>query len=226
MSRMLVRLLADELLVGAVLFVSAGTLAWSRAWVLLVVQFVVRTIGALAIARVSPALVSERAGLPLHADQRSADRFLVLAVLGTGFLGLPLVAGLDVFRWHVLPRPSVEVAIVGIVLFALGWVLKNLALWSNAFAVTVVRVQREREHAVVDVGPYGVVRHPFYAADPLIFVGLGLWLGSYLAVLCAVVPLGLMVGRLQLEEKVLRTQLPGYVGYMQRVRYRLFPGIW
>jgi protein-S-isoprenylcysteine O-methyltransferase Ste14 len=89
-----------------------------------------------------------------------------------------------------------------------------------------VRVQREREHAVVDAGPYRVVRHPFYAADPLIFVGLGLWLGSYIAVLCSVIPLALMVLRLQLEEEVLRTELPGYEAYMKRVRSRLIPGVW
>jgi protein-S-isoprenylcysteine O-methyltransferase Ste14 len=226
MSRMLVRLLADEVLVGAVLFLPAGTLEWPHAWILLGVQFIVRTVGALWIARVNPALVRERASLPVHAEQRAVDRFLVLGVLATGFLGLPLVAGLDAFHWHALPRPSVPVTIIGLVLFALGWVLKNVALRANAFAVTVVRVQREREHAVADAGPYRVVRHPFYAADPLIFVGLGLWLGSYIAVLCAVAPLALMVLRLQLEEELLRTGLPEYEAYMKRVRFRLIPGVW
>jgi len=223
---MLVRLLGDEALVSAVLFLSAGTLGWLHAWILLAVQFVVRTVGVLFIARVNPALLRERAGLPLHAEQRAADRFLVLGVLATGFLGLPMLAGLDAFYWHLLPQPSVPTTILGLILFGLGWVLKSIALWSNAFAVTVVRVQREREHAVVDAGPYRVVRHPFYAADPLIFVGLGLWLGSYIAVLCSVIPLALMVLRLQLEEEVLRTELPGYEAYMKRVRFRLIPGVW
>ena len=226
MSRMLVRLLADEVLVGAVLFLAAGTLAWPNAWVLLAVQFIVRGVGALLVARAHPALVRERASLPVHAEQRTVDRFLVLGVLATGFLGIPLVAGLDAFHWHALPRPSGPATIIGLVVFGLGWVLKNIALWANAFAVTVVRVQREREHAVVDTGPYRVVRHPFYAADPLIFVGLGLWLGSYVAVLCAVVPLALMVLRLQIEEDVLRTGLPEYEDYRKRVRFRLIPGVW
>ena len=223
---MLVRLLADEVLVGGVLFLSAGTLRWTQAWILLAVQFIVRTVGALWIARVNPELVRERASLPVHAEQRARDRFLVLGVLATGFLGLPLLAGFDAFHWHTLPRPSVLATVIGLVLFGLGWVLKNVALWSNAFAVTVVRVQRERGHVVVDAGPYRVVRHPFYAADPLIFVGLGLWLGSYLAVLCAAVPLALMIVRLQLEEDVLRRELPEYEAYMRRVRFRLIPGVW
>ena len=147
-------------------------------------------------------------------------------MLATGFLGLPAVAALDAFRWHLLPRPAPPVAAVGLLLFALGWVVKGLALRANAFALAVVRVQRERAHAVAEGGVYGVVRHPFYAADPLILAGLGLWLGSYAAALGAAVPVGLMVGRLLLEERVLRRELPGYAAYATRVRHRLIPGVW
>ncbi|MBC8086066.1 MAG: isoprenylcysteine carboxylmethyltransferase family protein [Phycisphaerae bacterium] len=145
----------------------------------------------------------------------------MLAVLATGFLGLPLLAGLDVFRWHVLPSPTPFVSTFGLVLFALGWSLKQLALWTNAFATTVVRVQGAQ--TVADAGVYAVVRHPFYAADPRILVGLGLWPASYAA---AVVPVTLMVIRLQLEERFLRRRLPGYAEYALRVPYRLIPGVW
>jgi protein-S-isoprenylcysteine O-methyltransferase Ste14 len=97
---------------------------------------------------------------------------------------------------------------------------------ANAFAVPVVRLQRERAHALVDSGVYSVIRHPFYAADPLILVGLGLWLESYLAVLVAVIPLTFMFVRLGMEERFLRRELPGYDAYMLRVRHRLIPGVW
>jgi protein-S-isoprenylcysteine O-methyltransferase Ste14 len=226
MLRVVVRLVADAALVALALFVGAGTLAWWRAWVLLGVLLLVRTIGASAVHRVNPDLLRERAGLPVHADQPRADRVLVLAVLATGFLGVPAVAGLDAFRWHLLPRPVPAVAGLGLLLFALGWTLKSLALRANAFAVTVVRVQRERTHVVADSGVYGVVRHPFYAADPLIFVGLGLWLESYAAAMCAVLPVGIMMLRLHLEERFLRRELPDYAAYAAGVRYRLIPGVW
>jgi protein-S-isoprenylcysteine O-methyltransferase Ste14 len=226
MLRVLTRLVADAALVAFAMFVSAGTLDWWRAWVLLAVLLLVRTIGAHAVHRISPDLLRERAGLPVHAEQPWADRVLLLGVLATGFLGIPALAGLDAFRWHLLPRPVPLVAGLGLLLFALGWALKSLALRANAFAVTVVRLQRERTHAVADSGVYGVVRHPFYAADPLIFVGLGLWLESYAAVLGAVVPVALMVLRLGLEERFLRRELPGYAAYAARVRHRLIPGVW
>jgi protein-S-isoprenylcysteine O-methyltransferase Ste14 len=226
MPRVIVRLVVDAALVALALFASAGTLAWRRAWVLLVLLLLVRTVGAYAVHRVSPGLLRERAGLPVHAEQPRADRVLLLAVLATGFFGVSAVAGLDAFRWHLLPRPARPVAGLGLLLFASGWALKSLALHANAFAVTVVRLQRERTHVVADSGVYGIVRHPFYAADPLIFVGLGLWLESYTAALSAVVPVALMVLRLRLEERFLRRELPGYAAYMERVRHRLIPGVW
>jgi protein-S-isoprenylcysteine O-methyltransferase Ste14 len=226
MLRIAARLVADAALVAILMFASAGTLRWRRAWVLLGVLLLVRAVGALAVHRVEPSLLRERAGLPVHHDQPRSDRLLLLAVIATGFLGLPVVAGLDVFRWHLLPRPAPPLGAIGLALFALGWGLKNLALRANAFATAVVRLQRERAHAVVASGPYAVVRHPFYAADPLILVGLGLWLESYAAALCAVVPVSLMLIRLRLEERFLRRELPGYDDYMVRVPHRLIPGVW
>ncbi|HEX6746180.1 MAG TPA: isoprenylcysteine carboxylmethyltransferase family protein [Longimicrobium sp.] len=193
---------------------------------LLAVMLLVRAAGARLVYRVNPGLLRERAGLPIHGDQPWADRLLLLAVLATGFLGLPAIAGLDVFRWHMLHRPPPLLSGIGLILFALGWSIKNLALRANAFATTVVRLQSERAHVVADSGVYAVVRHPFYAADPLILAGLGLWLESYLAVLCAVIPVALMVIRLRLEERFLRRELPGYNDYMVRVPHRLIPGVW
>lgn len=226
MLRVLVRLLADATLVAIFLFVSAGTLSWWRAWVLLAVLLLVRTVSAVAVYRVNPALLQERARLPFHGDQPWADKLLLCAVLTTGFVGLPVVAGCDVFRWKVLPPPAPPLAGLGLVLFTLGWGIKALALRANAFAAAVLRLQRERTHAVADTGVYGIVRHPFYAGTPLVLVGLGLWLGSYAAALCAVVPVAFLVVRLVLEERFLRRELPGYGEYAARVPYRLLPGIW
>ena len=222
--RALTRLVADVVLVATLLFLSAGTLDWERAWVLLAVMLIIRTGGVAAVQRVHPTLLRERAGLPVHKDQSVADRVLLLGVLATGYLGLPIVAGVDVFRLHVLAQPRPLIADLGLALFAIGWSVKSAALRANAFAVAVVRVQGA--HVVADSGPYALVRHPFYSADPMILVGLGLWLQSYLAALCAVVPVALMVVRLQLEERFLRRELPGYAEYASRVHFRLIPGVW
>src|SRR5438094_538696 len=95
MLKVLVRLVADAALVAVLLFVSAGTLSWWRAWVLLAVLLVVRIVSAVAVYRVNPALLQERARLPIHGDQPRTDKMLLLAVLATGFMGLPVIAGCD-----------------------------------------------------------------------------------------------------------------------------------
>lgn len=226
MLRVLVRLVADAALVAILLFVSAGTLSWWRAWVLLAVLLVVRTVSAVAVYRANPALLQERAKLPIHGDQPWTDKLLLLGVITTGFVGLPVIAGFDVFRWHLLPRPAPLLANLGLVLFTLGWGIKALALWANTFATAVLRLQRERKHAVVDTGVYRIVRHPFYAGTPFVLIGLGLWLESYTSALFAVVPIAFMVIRLKLEERFLRRELPGYSEYAVRVPHRLLPGLW
>jgi protein-S-isoprenylcysteine O-methyltransferase Ste14 len=226
MRTVVLRLVGDATLVAGVTFLSAGTLAWWRAWVLVVVLLTVRIASAAAAYQVNPTLLRERAGLPLHADQSWTDRLLVLSVLATGFLGLPAVAGIDRFHWHLLRPPTPLLSTAGLVSFTLGWGIKGWALRANAFAAVAVRWQRERGHAVVESGPYAIVRHPFYAADPLILLGLGLWLQSYTAALCALVPTALMVTRLMLEDRFLRHTLPGYREYANRVQYRLLPGLW
>ena len=203
MFRVLLRLVADTVVVGIVLFVAAGTLAWPHAWVLLAVLLAVRTVSAIIIFRKHPTLLRERAMVLLHHDQPWVDRVLLLAFMATAFIGVPAVAALDVFHWHALPSPPPFLATLGLILFALGWIIKALALRENAFAVTVVRLQAERLHQVVDTGVYAVVRHPMYAGSPFVHLGLSLWLGSYTAALYVSLPLALLMVRIGLEERFL-----------------------
>jgi protein-S-isoprenylcysteine O-methyltransferase Ste14 len=226
MPIVIARLVADAALVTVLALTSAGTWNWPRAWILAVTTLVIRIVGAIAVYRVSPALVRERAKLPVHREQPAADKFLVLAVIATGLLGIPIFAGLDLSRWHFLSPPTAIVSSFGLVLFALGWSIKSLALRANAFATSVVRLQRERHHAVADTGVYSVVRHPFYVGTFLVLVGMALWLESYAAALFAVIPISLVVVRITLEERFLVRALPGYDAYSLRVRHRLLPGVW
>ena len=226
MLRVLTRVIADAAVVAIVLFVAAGTVAWPRAWALLALLLVVRIASALVVFGANPALLRERATVLIHRHQPRIDRLILFAFMATAFLGLPALAARDVFDWHVLPGPPLVVSSVGLVLFVLGWTIIAVALHANPFAVTVVRHQDERQHSVVDTGIYSVVRHPMYAGNVLVNVGLSLWLGSYIAALLAAVPLGLLMARIALEERFLRRELPGYREYATRVRYRLLPGLW
>jgi protein-S-isoprenylcysteine O-methyltransferase Ste14 len=215
----------NDVLVGVVLFGSAGTLNWPRAWVLLSVMLVIRMLGTWSILRVNPALLKDRARLPVHRGQPLSDRVLLPAFM----LSYALVVafdGFDATRFHILGSPNAVVASAGLSLIVFGWGLVMVTMRTNAYATTVVRYQEDRGHEVVSTGIYGYVRHPMYAGLIVGIAGMGLWLGTNAGALATVVPASILVVRIVVEEGVLRAKLAGYDGYAGRVRYRLVPGLW
>ena len=135
-----------------------------------------------------------------------------------------VVAHLDILTGSALLPRSVRP--VGLVLFLLGGGLFLRAMGENPFFEKTVRIQRERDHRVIDTGPYRTVRHPGY-------VGMIAWLLSFPLLLTstwAFLPVGLAVVcllvRTALEDRTLRSKLPGYAAYSARVRSRLLPGVW
>ncbi len=133
---------------------------------------------------------------------------------------------LDVFRWHLLPKPGLAISWLGLSLYLSSWIIIARVLRENAFASAVVRYQSERQHRVIDTGLYRIVRHPMYAGAIPLFLGLPLWLESYAATLAALLVCIVMVIRIRFEEKFLFRELPGYAGYVRRVKWRLIPGVW
>jgi protein-S-isoprenylcysteine O-methyltransferase Ste14 len=226
MLRVALRILADACFIATLLFAPAGTFYWRRAWTLVAVMLVVRLLTVFALFPMQRALLEERARLPIHRDQSWTDKVLLIAGLTTGFIALPVVAAFDVFHWHIFPRPLPLISNLGLLLFILGWTIQAIALRTNAFATTTVRLQRERAHNVVDTGVYSIIRHPFYAGTALVLIGMALWLESFAAALFGLVPIAVILIRIGEEERFLRRELPGYTQYAVRVPHRLLPGIW
>jgi len=205
--------------------VPAGAWTWWRGWLLVLVFVIVHVFGTIRIVRFNPDLLPERARMRPGPGQPIADKVLLGAFKLTYAMML-IVSAADGSRLHVWPGPGKAVSWVGLVMFASGWWLVLRALETNAFAVRVVRHQPEREHHVVDVGVYRVVRHPMYAGLVGVMIGVPVWLGSTLGLLLAAAPIGVLAVRILVEERVLREHVSGYVEYTQRVKKRLVPGVW
>jgi protein-S-isoprenylcysteine O-methyltransferase Ste14 len=94
----------------------------------------------------------------------------------------------------------------------------------NPYLANVVKIKRDQR--VVTQGPYGYVRHPFYAATLVLLPSSALLLGSWLGVAAAPLLAGLLILRTGLEDRELHKRLDGYAAYAQRVRYRLVPHLW
>ncbi|HXV17655.1 MAG TPA: isoprenylcysteine carboxylmethyltransferase family protein [Gemmatimonadaceae bacterium] len=223
------RLLFGELRYAALFFalefVPARTLDWPRAWILLGVVFVVRTLGGLSVIRVNPDLLEERSKIPIHSGQPTLDKILLPAVMAT-FAGVIAICSIDRFHLRLFPEPDIILSVAGLFAVVGGWSLVFAALRANAFATTVVRHQPDRQHQLIDSGVYSWVRHPLYMGMIPVMLGLSLWLGSWAGVLFSIVPIGILMIRITVEERVLRSSLPGYSEYSARVRKRLIPFVW
>jgi protein-S-isoprenylcysteine O-methyltransferase Ste14 len=210
---------------GVMLFLPAGTLDWWRAWVFLLVVFILAVWSTVSLFRANRELLEERFKPPIQPGQPLADKIIVMLVI-VEFLGLVAFIPLDVFRFHLLPQPGPVISSLGLALFVAGWTIITLAMRENAFAAPVVRHQEERHQTVIDSGVYSVVRHPLYAGMIPLLVGMSLWLESYAAAILASLLIVTLALRILFEEQFLKRELAGYDNYTERVRYRLIPYIW
>jgi protein-S-isoprenylcysteine O-methyltransferase Ste14 len=207
------------------LFAPAGTLHWWRAWVFLAVTVAVIALAIFSILPDNSGLFSERARGVIQKGQPVWDKVLVI-LLVVSYVGQIVFIPLDVFRFHLAPKPGEVVSLLGLALYVAGWWIMTLAMKVNPFAVPVVRLQEERHQRVIDTGIYAVVRHPMYSGFVPMAIGPALWMGSYVAALLAIVPIGILAVRSLFEERFLKRELKGYDAYTEKVRYRLIPFVW
>lgn len=210
------------LLMGALLFIPAGTLAWPMAWVYLAVYLVSVVINAIFLWRKNPELIAERA--EKRPDTKKWDsRVTTLAT--PLFFAIFIISGLDRrFGWTT-PLPLIA-QLAASILFLLGSALASWALISNAYFATTVRIQKERGHQVISGGPYRYLRHPGYCGWSIGFLVTPPMLGSLWALVPAVLNTIAFIIRTALEDRTLHEELEGYQEYARQVRYRFLPGIW
>jgi protein-S-isoprenylcysteine O-methyltransferase Ste14 len=207
-----------------VFFASAGRRDLPRAWLFFGASFVYFVGSTLAIYRFNPGLLIVRLTLR-RSGSKTWDEVLMRAANLTGMLLIPAVAGLDLGRygWSSLD-PAYMVP--GFAFFVMGSVLITWAMIVNPYFESTVRIQEDRGHEVVSTGPYGFVRHPGYLSGILWMSSIPLVLGSLYAFFPVMVYAAMMTLRTSLEDRTLREELPGYIEYSEKVRYRLIPGLW
>jgi len=223
--RVLGSLFFSTAMFALLLLLPAWTWKWERAWLLLGLVAVGTVITMWVAFRDNEGLYQERKRGLFQKGQPVADK-MVLIPFAISFYAQIVSIGLDVFHWHLLPRPGPFVSEIGLGMFVAGWALITMVFQVNAFAAPVVKHQQERGHRVIDTGVYAVVRHPMYTAVAILLPGMALWLESTAAALFSLVPIALLAVRILVEEDFLRRELPGYEDYTRRVRWRLVPGIW
>ena len=214
----LIKFLIGLLLVGLLIFLPAGTVAYSGGILFLCLLFIPMLIMGTVMMICARDLLRKR----LDAKEKQAAQKGVQSLSSLVFIAGFVLAGLDFrFGWSQVPLP---VTVSASVIFLIGYGLYAEVMRENAYLSRTVKV--EEGQTVVSTGLYGIVRHPMYLASILMFLSIPLVMGSWYALIpFAFYPL-LMVVRIQDEENLLTAELSGYEAYKTKVKYRLIPFIW
>lgn len=205
----------------ALLFWPAGTVDYWQGWTFLCVFAVASLVPILFLNRIDPAVVERRMYGGPTAEPRLVQKVVVVGIIGC-FAGILVLSGLDRrFGWSQVPA---WLSVLGAVMVAVGLGIAMLVVYQNRYAAANIVVEAQQK--LVTTGLYGTVRHPMYSGSVIMIIGMPLALGSYWALIPAIVSLLLLVIRTVDEETMLRQELPGYRDYMAGVRYRLIPLIW
>ena len=214
----MIKFFGGVLLVGLLLFLPAGTLAFWQAWLLMGILFLPMFLAGLIMMRKAPELLRKR----LNAREEEAEQKKVIALSAFMFLAAFVLAGLNFrFRWIVLPA---GVSYAAAAVFLAAYALYAQVLRENVWLSRTIEVQENQK--VVDTGLYGIVRHPMYMTTLLLFLSMPLVLGSVLSFAVMLLYIPIIAKRIRNEEQVLEGGLEGYAEYKKRVRYKVIPYVW
>lgn len=205
-------------LIALLLFLPAGTLQYWNGWLFIGILFIPISIVGIVLMMRSPELLKKR----LNAKENEDEQKAVTVMSGIMFISAFVTAGLDFrFQWLMLPDIIVYIA-AG--LFLLGYLMYAEVLRENMYLSRTVEIQEEQK--VIDTGLYGIVRHPMYSSTLIMFLSMGLILGSLLSFGILLFYLPIIAKRIRNEEAILTNELEGYENYMKKVKYKMIPFIW
>jgi protein-S-isoprenylcysteine O-methyltransferase Ste14 len=237
------------LLVGAIIFATviqmpllfwpAGTLFWTEGWVYLAIFFVSFCFIFISLNNKNPEILINRMQMKKQAFRKkeevmSEDKKEVKKASGIDKIIFPLfsilfllvfiVPALDKrFNWSV---PWIWTEIVGFALLPLSFYIIYRVMRENAYASKVLDIREDSGHKVIDTGPYAIVRHPMYSGFTLMMFSVVLALGSWYALIPAILAVIFLAIRIRFEENMLIKGLIGYKEYKEKVKNKIMPKIY
>tara|TARA_B100000609_G_scaffold199243_1_gene201444 strand:- start:911 stop:1630 length:720 start_codon:yes stop_codon:yes gene_type:complete len=200
-----------------------GGVRWWQGWLMLGVMFVGETLRAVYVSRKQPEMFKRRG--EFGEGTQSWDKAW-LTVFGLVLTVMFVIGPLDGGRYLWAPLPVWTIPI-GIVLYILYLVFFGWAMSVNPHFEKTVRLQEDRGHKVITTGPYAYIRHPGYIGSILGFgIAPPLMMCSAWALVPGLLLIPCFMVRTAWEDAFLQRELDGYAAYAQKVKYKLFPGLW
>lgn len=218
LTQALMKFLAGVILIGLLVFVPAGSLAFWQGWLLMGVLFGPMLIVGSVLLVKNPELLRKR----LNSKEKEIEQKAVVALSGLLFVISFVTAGLNWrFCWCMLPDWAVWTAMI---LFVISYLLYAEVLRENEYLSRTIEIHEGQK--VIDTGLYGLVRHPMYMATVIMFLAMPMILGSPISLIIMLGYIPVIVKRIRNEEEILTAGLQGYKEYKARVKYKVIPFIW
>ena len=206
------------IILGFMFFLPAWTFNYWEAWVYMLILSVPMIFVVRYLYQHDRGLLERR----LRMRERQKTQKFIQAVGVPLFLLAFIIPGFDYrFHWSNIP---LAIIIVSDVLVFIGYLFIGLVFKTNSYASRIVEVEKGQK--VITTGLYAIVRHPMYLGVFVFYTFSPLALGSYWALIPALLIVPILFIRIIGEEKELLENLEGYKEYVMKTKYRLVPGIW
>jgi protein-S-isoprenylcysteine O-methyltransferase Ste14 len=158
------------------------------------------------------------------ADSRDSGSIRVL--LGGMWVALFLAFPLSFVKAWSFPRSAqVPLFVAGVTMIFLGSLLRRYS-WRTLGEYFTGDVKARADQPVIRTGPYRFVRHPGYTAGMMMFIGIGLALGSWFSfVLLTIASIVTYWYRVMVEERVLLDMIGEPYASFMKERKRFIPYI-
>jgi protein-S-isoprenylcysteine O-methyltransferase Ste14 len=223
-SNLLIKIIFRVLLIlvflGLLLFLTAGSIQYTEAWIYILVVFVPAIFVITYFYRKDPDFIGNRI---LKRRERQQMHRSIQNIFSIVFLIGLLIPGFDFrFGWSNVP---VSLVIISDILIFLGYMIIARVMEENRYASAIIEISIDQR--IIETGPYKIVRHPMYTGGLIFILFTPLALGSYWALIPFSISTFLaLILRIINEEKLLINNFPGYSEYCQKTKYRLIPFIW
>jgi protein-S-isoprenylcysteine O-methyltransferase Ste14 len=220
-TKVVIQLLLSPIIVGALIFLPAGTLNYWQAWVFVAVFYACNVAICVWLMIKDPKLLERRMKAGPAAEKEPTQKIIVMFAM-LSFAGLGILPALDHrFGWSDVPTSFV---ILGNILIALSYIAFYFVFKENTYGASTIQVEENQK--VISTGPYALVRHPMYTGALILMLGMPLALGSWWGLLLFIPGVAWIIWRLLDEERFLSRNLAGYTEYENKVRYHLVPFVW
>ena len=211
------------IITGFMFFLAYGEINILRAWIYIGTLTVGWLIIGILLFKKSPKLLNDRG--EMQKGTKQFDKYILLTYFLFAIVITPIVAGIDK-RFNFCATMPFFYLYVGIALYVFSAIFTTWPMLHNPFFEVTVRIQKEKNHTVINSGPYKIVRHPGYLGMLVASLPLPFAFGSVLAFVPVVIMIILVFIRIDYEDTTLQRELNGYAEYCKEVKYKLIPFIW